>query len=67
MLRFIKKVLVSVKDYGFGINVNDLNKLFDRYYRVEGLDTKFISGFGSVYIYLQKSSSGMVAKFGQRA
>ena len=40
-----------MKDYGFGINVNDLNKLFDRYYRVEALDTKFISGFG-IGLYL---------------
>jgi len=51
---------VSVKDYGFGINVNDLNKLFDRYYRVEGLNTKFIFGFG-IGLYL---SSEIIIRHG---
>ncbi|MDB5012025.1 MAG: hypothetical protein JWQ25_227 [Daejeonella sp.] len=44
-------VVVCVKDNGIGISENDLDKLFGRYYRVEGLDKKFISGFG-IGLYL---------------
>ena len=43
--------LVSVKDEGFGIAPADIEKLFDRYYRVEGKHTKTISGFG-IGLYL---------------
>jgi hypothetical protein len=43
--------LVTVRDEGIGVNSNDLDKLFDRYYRVEGSNTKFISGFG-IGLYL---------------
>jgi signal transduction histidine kinase len=39
-------IVVSVKDEGFGINPPDLDKIFDRYYRVETNDTQHISGFG---------------------
>lgn len=44
-------VLVSIKDNGIGISENDIDKLFGRYYRVEGVDNKFISGFG-IGLYL---------------
>jgi PAS domain S-box-containing protein len=40
---------VSVKDYGIGIKLTDIEKLFERYYRVE--DNKSISGFG-IGLYL---------------
>lgn len=44
-------VTVRVKDSGSGINPLDLEKIFDRYYRVESTDTKNISGFG-IGLYL---------------
>jgi PAS domain S-box-containing protein len=46
-------VQVSVKDRGMGIKAGDLEKLFDRYYRVENPNTKHISGFG-IGLYLCK-------------
>ncbi|WP_367867254.1 ATP-binding protein [Pedobacter sp. WC2423] len=42
-------VQVSVRDHGIGINTKDINKLFDRYYRVEN-DSQ-VSGFG-IGLYL---------------
>ncbi len=44
-------VVVCVKDEGIGINSQDLDKIFDRYYRVETDDTQHISGFG-IGLYL---------------
>ncbi|WP_183576242.1 ATP-binding protein [Mucilaginibacter sp. X5P1] len=44
-------VQVSVKDEGMGIKPQDINKLFDRYYRVETAHTRHISGFG-IGLYL---------------
>ena len=46
-----ENVQISVKDEGFGIKPQDLDKLFDRYYRVESNNTKHISGFG-IGLYL---------------
>jgi PAS domain S-box-containing protein len=46
-----QEVIVSVSDYGIGIKPSDLLKIFDRYYRVEGNFTQFISGFG-IGLYL---------------
>jgi signal transduction histidine kinase len=43
--------VVSVKDEGMGIKQADLDKIFDRYYRVENKDTRHISGFG-IGLYL---------------
>jgi len=40
------KVSISVKDYGIGINKEDLPHLFDRFYRVDKSRTKEISGYG---------------------
>ena len=45
------KVVVSVKDEGIGINPQDIDKIFDRYYRVESNSTRHISGFG-IGLYL---------------
>ena len=42
---------MSVRDEGIGVNDNDIEKLFDRYYRVENKLTKTISGFG-IGLYL---------------
>lgn len=44
-------VNISVKDYGMGIKPNDVPKIFDRYYRVEGDHMFSISGFG-IGLYL---------------
>lgn len=45
------EVHVSVTDQGIGIEAHDLGKLFERFYRVESLQTKTISGFG-IGLYL---------------
>lgn len=42
---------VSITDQGIGINQQDIQKLFDRYYRVETPNHKHISGFG-IGLYL---------------
>jgi PAS domain S-box-containing protein len=44
---------VSVKDEGLGIRLQDQQKLFDRFYRVEGQENKSISGFG-IGLYICK-------------
>lgn len=44
---------VSVKDYGNGIREADLERVFDRYFRVENVHTQLISGFG-IGLYLSK-------------
>lgn len=45
------EAIVSVKDEGIGITSSDLNKIFDRYYRVETNHTRHIAGFG-IGLYL---------------
>lgn len=42
---------ISVKDYGMGIDPDDIEKLFGRFYRVENKQTQLISGFG-IGLYL---------------
>lgn len=44
---------ISVNDEGMGITLKDQQKLFDRFYRVEGQETKSIAGFG-IGLYLCK-------------
>lgn len=39
-------IQVSVKDEGMGIKLQDQEKLFDRYYRIENVPNQSISGFG---------------------
>ncbi|AMR33051.1 hypothetical protein A0256_17320 [Mucilaginibacter sp. PAMC 26640] len=46
-----KQVVVSVRDEGMGIKPQHLDKLFDRFYRVETKHTQHISGFG-IGLYL---------------
>jgi len=43
--------LVSVKDEGIGIDTKDVNRLFERYYRVDNENMGTISGFG-IGLYL---------------
>lgn len=54
------QLIVSVKDDGIGIKREDLEKIFDRYYRVEGEDTRHIAGFG-IGLYL---SSEIIQRHG---
>lgn len=42
---------VSIKDDGMGIRPEDINRLFERFYRVETKNTENISGFG-IGLYL---------------
>jgi len=44
-------VQVSVKDQGIGIKSQDIDRLFERYYRVDSKQTQTISGFG-IGLYL---------------
>jgi signal transduction histidine kinase len=44
-------VMVSVHDDGIGLEKQHINKIFDRYYRVETTETRQISGFG-IGLYL---------------
>ncbi|MGQ7856647.1 ATP-binding protein [Pedobacter sp. WC2501] len=46
-------VTVSIRDEGIGINPKDQDKLFDRYYRVESPDARYVSGFG-IGLYLSR-------------
>lgn len=57
-----ENVLVSVHDEGIGISQQDIEKLFERYYRVQTEHTKNISGFG-VGLYL---SAEIVGRHGGR-
>lgn len=45
------QIEVSVTDNGIGIQKQDLEKLFDRFYRVESMETTTISGLG-IGLYL---------------
>jgi PAS domain S-box-containing protein len=46
-----ENVRISVKDEGMGIKPADMEKVFDRYFRVETNHTRHISGFG-IGLYL---------------
>jgi PAS domain S-box-containing protein len=50
-LRHDNEVQVSVTDQGLGIRPQDREYIFDRYYRVQSIYTKHISGFG-IGLYL---------------
>lgn len=40
------KVIVSVTDYGIGIDKKDQQRIFERFYRVEGKNENIFAGFG---------------------
>lgn len=46
-----KMVRLSVKDEGVGIRPQDIDRLFERYYRVENENVSMVSGFG-IGLYL---------------
>ena len=48
------EVLIRVKDFGIGIEEKDQQKIFERFYRVEGQSEFHYSGFG-IGLYLGKS------------
>lgn len=53
-------VTVGIRDHGMGIKTHDLEKLFNRFYRVESDDMQHISGFG-IGLYL---SSEIIERHG---
>jgi two-component system CheB/CheR fusion protein len=46
-----EELQISIKDEGMGVKSEDLEKLFDRYFRIDNVKTKTISGFG-IGLYL---------------
>jgi signal transduction histidine kinase len=40
------KLTIAVKDFGIGINKTEQEKIFERFYRVEGKNEKTFPGFG---------------------
>ncbi|SOD12588.1 ATP-binding protein [Pedobacter xixiisoli] len=44
-------IFLSVKDQGEGIKSDDLERLFERYFRIDNVENKHISGFG-IGLYL---------------
>jgi signal transduction histidine kinase len=40
------KLTIAIKDYGIGIDKKNHSKIFERFYRVDGRNEKFFSGFG---------------------
>jgi len=48
------EVLISVRDFGIGIDKKDQKNIFERFYRVEGQSEYHYSGFG-IGLYLGKS------------
>ncbi|MBL4674768.1 MAG: response regulator [Mucilaginibacter sp.] len=57
-----REIRVSIRDEGVGIKPSDLDKLFQRYYRVENSQTQHISGFG-IGLYL---SAEIIERHGGR-
>lgn len=53
-----ERAYIRVIDHGIGIQEEDIEKLFDRFYRVESLETKTISGFG-IGLYLSAEIIGL--------
>jgi len=48
-----ENVLISVQDFGFGINKKDQGKIFERFYRTKDKDEGEITGFG-LGLYITK-------------
>lgn len=57
-----KEVQIEVKDYGIGIDEKDQQKIFERFYRVEGQNESHYSGFG-IGLFLVNS---IIARHGGR-
>jgi len=53
-----KEIIFCVDDRGLGIAPHDLERIFQRYYRVAGNETKHISGFG-IGLYLSAEIVGL--------
>lgn len=51
------EILITVRDYGIGIDQKDQQKIFERFYRVEGKDESFYNGFG-IGLFLVNSIVG---------
>lgn len=49
--RYNNEVKISVSDEGVGIRDQDMKKLFERFYRVENNQNRFVAGFG-IGLYL---------------
>jgi two-component system sensor histidine kinase VicK len=47
------QMTLSVSDTGIGIDKRDHDRLFDRFYRIEKPDTKYVAGFG-IGLYLSQ-------------
>jgi two-component system sensor histidine kinase VicK len=47
------QMTLSVADTGIGIDKRDHDRLFDRFYRIEKPDTKYVAGFG-IGLYLSQ-------------
>ncbi|MEO7313187.1 MAG: PAS domain-containing protein [Chitinophagaceae bacterium] len=66
-----KQVTVSVKDHGIGISKIDQEKIFERFYRVEGKNEKTFPGFGiglfiaSEIIYRHNGTIGVKSEPGK--
>lgn len=64
-------VIVSVQDFGIGINEENQKKIFDRFYRVEGRNEKNFPGFGiglfiaSEIIRKHNGKIGVTSEFGK--
>ncbi len=41
-----KQVQIAVRDYGIGIDKKEQQRIFERFYRVDGKNEKFFGGFG---------------------
>ncbi|RZK78164.1 MAG: PAS domain-containing sensor histidine kinase, partial [Pedobacter sp.] len=46
-------VQVNIHDLGMGIDKKEMDRVFDRYFRIENMDKSMISGFG-IGLYLCK-------------
>ncbi|MCX8523906.1 ATP-binding protein [Chryseobacterium formosus] len=46
-------LIIHIQDKGIGISEEDQERIFDRYYRVKDLNSRFIAGFG-IGLYLSK-------------
>ncbi|RZL57799.1 MAG: ATP-binding protein, partial [Pedobacter sp.] len=66
-----ERVLIKIKDNGIGISLNDQRNMFQKFFRVENEQTKFIPGFGiglylsSTIVKLHKSQLQVESEIGK--